>query len=514
MTELAPYRAEEIRREKLARRMAQLAKDAPQHIQAHARLLHRTETGAPLVAARHHAEWCYYIEAPWLHNDERYRFMVLVAPPGYAKSTWNTMVGCSWAVANRPRERNGIISRTASLAWGFSGAIQDAIESYWWRMCYPTIQPDYDRGWRQTEWWTTGSRDKANPTGLAAGWGGNVQGKRFDNIWLDDPTDWEMARSSEIMGKQREWVRNTLLMRLPPNKRPPALGGPGGDGRVVVSCTRWGNSDLVPMFEDLGFTVVTMPALGWWDRTYDPITGLPQWGHLPLWPEIQTEAQLRVLEENDPIVFELVMQGNAEAGSGGKVFDPANFQRAQLPDPGSYHNTSVFVDTAGGKDQAKGDYFAFAAIGLHNNGLQDWLVHLSRDRLTAPQQVATCIQQAELVRNITGRLDSFIVEQKNEGIALHQQLAGQSRLPLIEADGNWSKMDKEWRAIPLSTAYTTRRMWHPLGADGTLPRWVRTYESEAEAFPNGRNDDQIDAAAGAYQHSQAVGPRIRVLSSH
>lgn len=491
--------AQELRREKLARHLERLAAAAPRSLQAHARLLHRDDRGRPLRAARHHAEWCYYLEAPWLHGDERYRWLVLVAPPGYAKSTWGTRVYGSWRCGVTPSVRIGMISNTAGLAQGMAADIRGTIEGGWFQRTYGVEPGD---PWRDDEFWTSGSRDRTNPTVLAAGvYSSVVQGHRFDEILLDDPTTELEARSQEIMAKQSRWVRNTLIKRLPPDKRPPH-----GDGRAVAVMTRWSPGDLVPTLEDEGFTVVRMPALGYWDRSIDPLTGQLVYGTAALWPEMETEAQLQAMRARDPINFDLVMQGDEKAATGGDMFKEEQFLHGVPPQAGAYRDVRMYVDTSGGRKRNKGDYFAIGTVACEQQRPRDWVRDVYRARLTAPDQLKRVVEQAELVQRMCGRLDAVHVEPKNEGIALEQNLASETRLPLVPPDGAWMQGDKEWRAIPLATGYRVGRVWHPEGE-----AWVAIYEGEAKLFPDGPHDDMVDAVAGAYAHTGAAGPQLRVL---
>jgi phage terminase large subunit-like protein len=492
--------AGELRREALARRLQGLADAAPRSMQAHARLLHRDDRGKPLRAALHHAEWCYYMEAPWLHNDERYRWCAIVAPPGYAKSTWCTRVYGSWRTGTDPGVRIGLISNTASLAESFAQDIRGVIEGSWYQRAYG-VTPHARLPWRDGEFWTSGSRDRSNPSVHATGIGGPVQGHRYDEILLDDPTTEQEARSQTIMSQQRRWVRNTLIKRLPPDKRPP-----DGDGRMVASMTRWAPGDLVPLLEEEGFTIIRMPALGYWDRSIDPMTGELVYGTAPLWGQMESQAQLEAMRALDPINFDLVMQGDEKAASGGIMFDEANFQWGWPPQPGGYSNVTMYVDTSGGRKKTQGDYFAIVTIAIQADGSRDWVRDVYRDRLTAPDQQTTVVARAEMLQQMCGRLDAVIIEPKNEGIALAQNLAATARLPLQEPDPDWMKGDKEWRAIPLATGYRVRRIWHPRDE-----AWVPTFQGELKQFPDGPNDDMVDAAAGAYAATSQSGVRLRVL---
>ena len=69
-----------IQRERVHRHLQRLAKDAPSSLAAHAALFHRSDDGRPLVPKRHHLEWIRILQ-----DRDRFRWVVIVAPPGYAK---------------------------------------------------------------------------------------------------------------------------------------------------------------------------------------------------------------------------------------------------------------------------------------------------------------------------------------------------------------------------------------------------------------------------------------------
>jgi hypothetical protein len=72
--------------------------------------------------------------------------------------------------------------------------------------------------------------------------------------------------------------------------------------------------------------------------------------------------------------------------------------------------------------------------------------------------------------------------------------AAQAGVPVapLEAD-----TDKLTRALPYSVRVETGRVWLPAGA-----WWTKQWVDEHAAFPNGRNDDQVDT--GAYATRVAI----------
>jgi predicted phage terminase large subunit-like protein len=508
------------RREDIRRQMEDLAAMARKgSIEAHARLLHRADDGKRILAQRHHREWCRILETP-----ERWPYVVIVAPPGTAKTTWVSQILAAHRIGvTGGNVRLGLISNTATQAEALGAVVQAIIEKPAFKEIYG-VEPDLKRAWRNNWFFTTGrSPDDPNPTLHATGIGGPVQGRRYDEIILDDPTDWDDSRSDLVMQRQRDWLKNTLIQRFPLGQRPPD----GKGTRMVVILTRWSARDLVPTLKDIGFALVHMPALGYWDRVLScPECGEERNAALeaaldlcehcgseeepsvtlgvePLWGEKESREVLEEERENDQIMFELVKQGNPSVLAG-DYFDPDTFQRGPLPSPSKFTKVVQFIDTAGGKDLRKGDYFCEATVGQTADG-SGWVIDIDRGRYDAPKQERQTLLNYERWSDWRGsKLDLVCIEEANEGLALYQNLIVSSRLPLKSVP---ALKDKEWRAIPLANSYRNRKMWHDEGA-----RWRRPLEAELEAFPNGAHDDQVDAVGGAWTEIGSAGPRVRTLA--
>lgn len=504
MSTTAPPTLAELERERLSREMESLAEMAPTNLAAHATLLHKTSAGRPVIPARHHAEWVRFA-----HDVQNNRWVVVVCPPGYAKSTWWSVIYPTWRIGQtKGRIRIGLISNTANLTYGFMRSIQHTIEDPLYQQIYgPDCAPDPKRGWSQKQAWVKGGIDNQNPTLLAAGIGGPIQGKRFDEIICDDLTTWDNARSQAVMDGQRHFIKALLIKRFEPGQGPP-----DGSGRMIVATTRWSENDLLPTFIELGFKIVTMPAIGYWDRqTLDD--GRVVWGTAPLWPEQESLDSLLEEREEDPITFELVKQGNP-AVLGGDVFDTDQLNFGYPGRREKFHEVVQYVDTAGGKDREKGDYFAIATVGMKETeeGSEEvWILDIDRRRIPAPEQERAVIAAAE-----KWEPNLVVIEDKNEGTALFQRIAAFTRLPMAAYT---PVKDKEFRAIAFANAVKAGRVWLPKEYDkktreGRAGKWVRSFVNELAAFPEGDHDDQVDAVVGAYNHTGSAGPRLRALSTH
>ncbi len=499
-------RSDDEKRKALKIRLEQLRRAAPTDFTAHSLYCHRDSEDRPLQFARHHQIW-----ADLLSRPDEYPFICLVAPPGYAKSTIVSMAYPSWRMGQTAgRLRMGIVSNTADLAWQLLGYTKEMITSDRFRAAHPEVRPNFVRGWRHNALFFSETPPGKDPSLAATGIGGAVQGRRLDEIILDDPTTFEQAQSPAIMKKQRNWVKNTLMKRLPVGMRPPD----GKGGRFVTVMTRWGPNDLYDVFEDMGFKMLTMPALGYWDRSYicpecgasagpdEPLCACDakpviEFGEEPLWPEVESRESLLAQREADELIFELVMQGNPKVVSG-EVFDPEWWaeRRGNAPPREKLDKVIQAVDTAGGKDRKKGDYVAIVTMG--KKGTEIWILDVKRGRLNA-------LEQEDAVKTLQQRWkpDLVVIEDVNEGTALYQRLVSEHlNIPLKPFTPT---RDKEFRAVPLANAYRQGLVNHQVG------RWNMSYEAELAAFPEGPHDDQVDAASMCYANLTNVGPRVRVL---
>lgn len=459
----------------------------------------------------------HQITAAYLQETKRYRGVVFVEPPGYGKSTLMQSYVTWRQGMTGGRRRMAIISNTASQAEAFASSIQQIIVSEEYQETYPEVVRDPARKWTTREMYFANTPQGANPGLLALGMDGPILGKRLDEIVIDDPTTWRQARSDAVMTEQREKLLNTIAYRFPPGARPPFSDD--GDTRMLVFMTRYGERDLLPTFrDDLGFLVVHLPALGYWDRLvtctdcgkravgkapceHDPAEYEVEWGQAALWPERENRQLLAARREHDELIFELVDQGNPAVLSG-DMFDSNWWRFGELP--GRFDLIVMGVDTAGGRDRKKGDYTAIAVLGIRGDSV--WLIYAFRDRLAAPLQESKIKSVYNEMMLAELRPEMVYVEDKNEGRAVYDHLVSETRLPLKAVSPT---MDKEFRAIPLSNAARRGAFWMP-----EREQWTRSVCSELEAFPEGAHDDYVDAITLAYNETEGgghTGARLRVL---
>lgn len=212
-------------------------------------------------------------------------------------------------------------------------------------------------------------------------------------------------------------------------------------------------------------------------------------------PFIDQDEYVENLKRLNPLEYEQLRNGDWDALPDGEIFKREWFGIVPAAPPST--RWVRFWDLAAteaklgtrGKQKTDPDWTAGALVGRDPEGIY-YIGDMQRFRKT-PGSVKTHIRQ-------TAESDGLNVE-----IAMEQEpgsggvfVAEEFRRKVLEGfafTAIRSTGDKVTRAIPLST-----RAQH---GEVRLVRgpWISSFLDEAVSFPGGAHDDQVDAAAGAYQ---------------
>jgi phage terminase large subunit-like protein len=262
----------------------------------------------------HIRQWCDAVQ------DDSIEQLIIISPPGSAKSTWMGTVLPSWYLGRNPDGHILLLSHSASHASKFSTAARDTIASSpIYHQIFPHIKPDAAKGWAQDRWYIERRNvGDPHPTMMASGFDGPILGSRASLLILDDVMDEACAASAEQRAKLKELIKGTVFSRR--------VRG----CKSIIILTRWNADDLAAEFVDSkgvaapGWTVIHMPAIGYWG----PDT--------PLAPEIASLDELLAIK-NDVrggiIRFENIWQGNPTVQQG-TILQRAWWRRmplAQMP---------------------------------------------------------------------------------------------------------------------------------------------------------------------------------------
>ena len=305
----------------------------------------------------------------------------------------------------------------------------------------------------------------------AVGVGTGVIGKGARLIVIDDPVkSREEANSQAYRDRLWNWYRDDLYTRLEPG------------GAIVLIQTRWHEDDLAGRIlasEDAtSWTVVTLPALA---EDNDPLGRQPG---AALWPARYDEADLeRIRTVLGTQSFTALYQQRPTALEGGL------FKRGWFDIVGAAPNDAARVrywDKAG-TESSSADYSAGVLMARDSDGVF-YVESIIRGRWSALDRERVIRQTAEM----DGRAVTIWVEQepgsggKESAEATIRSLAGWS----VYAERVTG--DKLTRTQPFAAQCEARNVKLVRGD------WNVAFLDELTIFPNGRHDDQVDAASAAF----------------
>lgn len=182
------------------------------------------------------------------------RKLLIIAPPGHAKSTYASIVFPSFYIGHRYSSSLIGVTTTDTLGRLYGDTVRNVIEqSSEWPRVFPGVTPDRGRGWSSDGFFLQGPKRRPLQAKDAAlvftGAGGPVIGRRADGVVIDDAVDEPTARSETLMEQRKLWIRRSVYSRLKP------------DGWRIVAGTLWAEGDVVDSAKEAGdFVTILMPA--------------------------------------------------------------------------------------------------------------------------------------------------------------------------------------------------------------------------------------------------------------
>jgi predicted phage terminase large subunit-like protein len=391
------------------------------------------------------------------------RLMILM-PPGSAKSTYTSLLFPVWWFLRHPRSTVICASHSLGLARSFGRRARDLVQDHAERLGF-AIKPDH----RAADNWSTTEGGEY----LAVGVRGSVIGRRADLIIIDDP-----VRSHAIADSKRQrdfiwdWYTSDVSTRLKPG------------GRVALVMTRWHKDDLGGLLEASvgdGWRVLRLPALA---EAGDPLGRAP--GE-PLWPEWEDKdalARRRALIGDR--AWSALYQQRPHA-PGGSVFriDRITETEAEAPDG---HVIRGWDLAATAKDDGNEPDWT-AGVKLWRAGDRRWVVlDVVRIRGSALEVEALLLQTAAA----DGRMVTIALPQDPGQAGKFQASWFTGRLRGFHVVSSRESGPKTERARYVATQMEAGHVAIVRAA------WNRAFLEELRDFPNGTNDDQVDALSRAF----------------
>lgn len=384
-----------------------------------------------------------------------------------------------WALAENPNRRIVLASHDASLARRNGRAIRDMIARHGGTLGI-WIRGDLSG---QSEWELSGHAGGVYAVGI----GGSLTGRPADILVIDDPIkSTEQANSEAYRQRAWDWWTDVAAARLSP-------GAP-----VVLILTRWHEDDLAGRLlaseDGPSWEVLNIPA----QAEHDPATGeVDVLGRTPGEFMVSARGRTQVQWEMRKRIAGARTWASQYQGHpnppGGSVFQREWFQFYDVApwivrSDGSRVVTGfdevmmswdmTFKDTAG-TDMVVGQVWG-------RRGADAYLLDQVRDRMDFVRTLREFVQLAAKWPQATLKL----VEDKANGPAVIAMLS--RRVPgIVPEEPQGSKVARASAVSPLVEGGNV------LLPDPSLAPWVGDYVEEMVSFPNGVNDDQVDASSQA-----------------
>jgi predicted phage terminase large subunit-like protein len=442
-----------------------------------------TEVLRPLgfKPAAHHRLLIHKLQALANGTAPKRKLMVLM-PPGSAKSTYASDLFPAWFLAQRPNLSVIAASNTADLAGAFSRRVRGRIREH-------SKLLGVGLGREAEELWGTTNGGQYRSAGVGA----SIAGFRADLGAIDDPVKSREDADSE-RGQQRvwDWYWSDFMTRLKP-----------GAAQVLVM-TRWAEGDLGGRLEEAEgaeWEIIRLPAIA---EERDPLGRKP--GEL-LWSDDDYGFGAKLKDD----FRSLTNAGRARDWS-------ALYQQRPAPETGDYFRREWLrpVETLppretmrvyGASDYAVtsegGDYTVHVVAGMDSTG-RLWLLDLWRQQASADIWVdafADLVLQwkpigwAEETGQIRAGVGPFL------DMRSRQRRAFVARTPFPTRGG-----DKGVRAQSIRGRIALDGLYYQKDAPWRMPM-----EAELMSFPAGKHDDIVDALGllGQLLDRMTVGPAAK-----
>lgn len=413
-------------------------------------------------------------------EEGKIKRLMIFLPPRHSKSMTVSETFPSFFIGKNLNRRVILVSYGDSLARKFGRANRNKLEEYGEDIFGINLSKDNSS---VTNWgieWHRGGM-------ISAGIGGPITGEGADLLIIDDPIKNRKEADSKTYRDMvwDEW-QNTLYTRLQP------------DGAVIIILTRWHEDDLVGRLlnPDYGevedWDIIRLPAIAEENDLLGREVGEP------LWPEYG---------------FDREWAEATKAAVGSQTW-ASLYQQRPAPEEGNivnrewwrfYNKLPKDFDEViqswdcSFKETEDGSYVVGQVWG--RKGANKYLIDQVRARMDFTKTLRA-------IRNLSIKYPEArlkLIEDKANGPAiistLRQEISG-----IVPVNPRGSK---EARAAAISPDIEAGNVYLP---SPSIAPWINDYIEEWAAFPNGENDDQVDATSQALDRLSLTPTRTRNYS--
>lgn len=416
--------------------------------------------------------------------EESPRLMIFM-PPRHGKSELCSRIFPAWHLGRMPTHEVIASSYSGSLALKFSRRVRATLREVAFERIFPACKLDPDS--QAAEAWTTTEEGGY----MAAGVNGPVTGNGMHIGIIDDPVKNRVDAESETQRETTwDWYTSTFYTR-----RAPGAG-------ILVIMTRWHDDDLAGRLlkaqkDGTGdeWRVLDFSAIAEEDDQYRKKGDA-------LHPERYSAEALRATERViGPRDWAALYQQHP-VNDAGDYFSRGMFKYYEAVDRPPLSELSIYQtwDLAIGQKQAN-DWTVGVSIGVDRND-NIWVLEVVRGRWDGYEIVEKILDFYEawptpqMVGIERGQIELTIGPHLNKRIG-ERRLFAFNPIPLKPG-----RSDKPARARAIQGRMRQGMVFFPSEAD-----WMKGLVDEMLRFPNGANDDQVDALAWVGQMLMQFSPQ-------
>jgi predicted phage terminase large subunit-like protein len=429
----------------------------------------------------HHQVLCSHLDRFARGESKR---LMLFLPPRMGKSELVSRRLPAYLLGRDPDARVIACSYNAGLAADMNRDVQRVIDSPPYRRLFPETRLSGKESAAEGKWQRNSEQfEVVGRRGgyLCAGIGGGITGRGFRFGVIDDPIKGRQDADSEASRRHVwDWYVGDFFTRRADD-----------DAAILLTLTRWHPADLaglllrqaeddpsLPRWEVLRFPAVC--------EEHDRHPEDPRSPGDALWPDLFDAAALEETRKaSGPREWAAVHQQRPVLREGG-LFKLADLSRVV----GAAPSAAVRVWYWDKGYSALGDFTAGVLMARTAEGIY-YVEDVVRGRWEPNDRNRVIKESLDGYAARTNRRPRVYVEQPPGAGAeavgsLIRQLGGHP----VQADLPRGK--KEERAEPLADQCAAGNVFLVRGP------WNKDFVDEATMFPNGENDDQVDAASGAF----------------
>jgi predicted phage terminase large subunit-like protein len=388
--------------------------------------------------------------------------LMIAMPPRHGKSQMGSYLFPAYLMGKLPQSKLIVGSHTAELAQRFGRMIRNLVEDERYAELFPNTKLSVDS--KAAGRWNTNAGGEA----FFIGKGGAMTGRGGDIVVLDDILDEQDAVSETAMENTWEWYTSGPRQRLQPN------------GAIIIINTRWKTDDLSGrLLRQQGqlksdqWEILEFPAI------------LPSGN--PLWPGYWSLDELEKVKMSIGLKKWNAQWQQQPTNDDGAILKREWWRRWKYDEPPNCSYIIQTMDTAYSKKETA-DFSVIATWGVFRPNADEgpglMLLSVKKGRWDFPE-----LKRVAKAEYVYWQPDNVLIEAKATGTPLQHELRKMGiPVTMYSPGGRRTGQDKVSRANAVAPILESGMVWYPEDEE-----FAQEMVEECAAFPNGSNDDQVDA---------------------